>query len=182
MAKVFRRACSHPGCPDYGPGARCAAHARAHEAEAARVERNYQATRPSAPARGYGASWGQARSAFRSAFPVCQACGGRPTAEVHHRIPLSRGGSHDFANLIALCAPCHHAAHAASRWGARPAAQTGLEVTVVPPRGEFRPECPRGGGAKSTSVPELTPRPAQIRTHATNHVDRRGVSPRLGRR
>nr|WP_255407226.1 MULTISPECIES: HNH endonuclease [Corynebacterium] len=29
------------------------------------------------------------------------------TQEVHHVVPLSRGGSHDFTNLMALCKPCH---------------------------------------------------------------------------
>ncbi|WP_456264621.1 HNH endonuclease [Helcococcus bovis] len=27
--------------------------------------------------------------------------------EVHHILPLSRGGTHSFSNLMALCKSCH---------------------------------------------------------------------------
>ena len=42
----------------------------------------------------------------------CQCCGKRGCRlEVHHLIPRSRGGSDKLANLITLCADCHHLAH-----------------------------------------------------------------------
>lgn len=41
------------------------------------------------------------------------------TEEVHHKTPLSMGGSHDRENLIALCKSCHARIHAQSgdHWG-----------------------------------------------------------------
>ena len=44
-----------------------------------------------------------------------------PAQEVHHILPLSRGGSHDDANLMALCKPCHSeiTARDGDRWRTR---------------------------------------------------------------
>lgn len=35
-----------------------------------------------------------------------------PTEEIHHRLPMSEGGTHDRSNLIALCKSCHSTIHA----------------------------------------------------------------------
>ena len=48
----------------------------------------------------------------------CQNChkklgGHRP--EIHHKIPLSRGGSNDKGNLLAVCRRCHAALDAGAR-------------------------------------------------------------------
>lgn len=47
---------------------------------------------------------------------VCESCGDRPAADVHHRQYRSRGGTHDVHNLIHLCGMgnvngCHGRAH-----------------------------------------------------------------------
>lgn len=47
---------------------------------------------------------------------VCESCGDRPAADIHHRQYLSRGGTHDVHNLIAVCGSgnhsgCHGRAH-----------------------------------------------------------------------
>jgi 5-methylcytosine-specific restriction endonuclease McrA len=47
---------------------------------------------------------------------VCEGCGLRPAAEVHHRQYESRGGKHLLSNLIHLCGwgnhtGCHGVAH-----------------------------------------------------------------------
>ena len=34
------------------------------------------------------------------------------TEEIHHKKPLSEGGTHDRSNLIALCKSCHSSIHA----------------------------------------------------------------------
>ncbi len=43
----------------------------------------------------------------------CQApgCGRRHFLEIHHRKPRARGGTHEPANLITLCAACHRLRH-----------------------------------------------------------------------
>lgn len=50
----------------------------------------------------------------------CERCWGRGRLELHHRLPRSRGGTHEASNLVALCRVCHRAVHAgaadAHRW------------------------------------------------------------------
>lgn len=60
---------------------------------------------------------------YIAAHPLCEECKRQekltPAAEVHHILPLSRGGTHDRSNLMALCTPCHSAitARDGDRWG-----------------------------------------------------------------
>lgn len=55
--------------------------------------------------------------------PLCEQCLAAgvavPVEEVHHKIPLSEGGTHDRGNLISLCKSCHSRIHAerGDRWG-----------------------------------------------------------------
>ncbi len=37
----------------------------------------------------------------------CQVCGKEHSAQVHHIIPRSQGGSNELSNLIVLCGRCH---------------------------------------------------------------------------
>lgn len=37
----------------------------------------------------------------------CQQCGATDASHVHHKTPVSEGGSDDLENLITLCAECH---------------------------------------------------------------------------
>ena len=54
--------------------------------------------------------------------PFCELCmlEGKyvPVEEVHHKLPLSEGGTHARDNLIALCKSCHYRIHAerGDRW------------------------------------------------------------------
>ncbi|WP_331674013.1 HNH endonuclease signature motif containing protein [Blautia sp.] len=54
--------------------------------------------------------------------PFCEQCYDRgilvETQEIHHKLPLSEGGTHDRSNLIALCKSCHSQIHAkrGDRW------------------------------------------------------------------
>ncbi len=55
----------------------------------------------------------------------CELCFERgiivETEEIHHKKPLSEGGTHDRSNLIALCKSCHSQIHAkrGDYWGGR---------------------------------------------------------------
>jgi hypothetical protein len=52
------------------------------------------------------------RAVYRRANYWCEACGrGGVKLEAHHRIPRARGGRDAMDNLVALCVPCHRAAH-----------------------------------------------------------------------
>ena len=48
--------------------------------------------------------------------PFCEICYENGvivnTEEVHHKKPLSEGGTHDRDNFIALCKSCHSCIHA----------------------------------------------------------------------
>ena len=41
---------------------------------------------------------------------ACARCGGLG-GEIHHRLPKSRGGTHDLRNLVLICGRCHRWVH-----------------------------------------------------------------------
>lgn len=53
------------------------------------------------------------RKQVRDEEPLCRICQAkgrtRPTEEVDHIVPLSRGGSNERSNFQGLCKPCHQA-------------------------------------------------------------------------
>jgi 5-methylcytosine-specific restriction protein A len=59
----------------------------------------------------YGARWRKVREMYVKISPLCEMCEaeGRvvPVEEVHHKIPLDKGGTDDFGNLMSLCKSCH---------------------------------------------------------------------------
>ena len=73
----------------------------------------------------YGRAWKRIRDKYASEHPFCELCFERgiivETQEIHHKKPLSEGGTHDRENLIALCKSCHSKIHAkrGDYWGGR---------------------------------------------------------------
>ncbi len=59
----------------------------------------------------YGRDWKRIRDRYIKAHPLCEECkkAGRliPANEVHHILPLSKGGDHSENNLMSLCTSCH---------------------------------------------------------------------------
>lgn len=59
----------------------------------------------------YGRAWKRIRDRYIRAHPLCEECEkeGRliPAEEVHHILPLSKGGSNETSNLMSLCKSCH---------------------------------------------------------------------------
>lgn len=117
MPSKPKRPCSFPGCPKLTHGRFCEEHAKL---EARRYEKY---DRDPAVRRRYGRAWKRIRDRYIVAHPLCEECKKRgkltPAEEVHHVIPLSRGGTHAESNLMALCKPCHSAitARDGDRWG-----------------------------------------------------------------
>ena len=105
MPKKPKRPCSYPGCPKLTDGRFCDEHAKE---EAKRYERY---DRDPAVRRRYGRAWKRIRDRFISAHPLCEECKKQgkltPAQEVHHILPISRGGTHAENNLMALCKSCH---------------------------------------------------------------------------
>lgn len=111
-----KRPCSHPGCPKLTDGRFCEEHAK-HEA------RRYEKyDRDPVVKKRYGRTWKRIRDLYIAAHPLCEQCQKQskttPATEIHHIKPISRGGSNDFSNLMALCTPCHSeiTAREGSRW------------------------------------------------------------------
>ena len=64
-----------------------------------------------------GRRWFAFARAYRAAHPLCEACGDRLSAEVHHRTPIATAPERVFdpSNLVALCSRCHVHAHGSGR-------------------------------------------------------------------
>ena len=111
-----KRPCSHPGCPALTSSRFCEAHTKLDR----QIYDRYR--RDPAHHKHYGRAWQKIRAAYLSAHPLCERCldAGKsvPAALVHHRTPLSDGGTHDWRNLQALCDRCHSSHHAreGDRW------------------------------------------------------------------
>ena len=110
MPRKPKRPCSHPGCPKLTDGRFCEEHTRQHNQDYEKYERNPQTKRR------YGRAWKRIRDKYVSLHPFCEICYANgilvETEEVHHKKPLSEGGTHERDNLIALCKSCHSRIHA----------------------------------------------------------------------
>jgi 5-methylcytosine-specific restriction protein A len=104
-----RTPCSYPGCPRLTYKRFCDDHLKAENRRYNQVER--------APDFGkrYDGAWKRARARYIAAHPLCERCqaDGRitPAELVHHKLPLADGGTHDAANLLSVCKPCHAKIH-----------------------------------------------------------------------
>ena len=114
-----KRPCSYPGCPRLTDGRFCEKHAKLESRRYEKYDRD-PATR-----KRYGRAWKRVRERYIAAHPLCEKCRERgkltPAQEVHHLLPLSRGGTPDESNLMALCKPCHSeiTARDGDRWHTR---------------------------------------------------------------
>lgn len=63
----------------------------------------------------YGRTWKRIRDRYIKQHPNCEICLTKmkctPATEVHHIVPISRGGQHLDCNLLALCHKCHTEIH-----------------------------------------------------------------------
>jgi len=106
MPSAAPRPCTFPGCRAYAiKGGRCTAHAHPSGW-------TVQKDRGTAAERGYGARWRKTRQRILERdCHLCQVCKaeGRLTygTEVDHIVPKSEGGGDGYANLQAICKPCH---------------------------------------------------------------------------
>ena len=119
MPRKPKRPCSHPGCPELTEGRYCEQHAKQENKRYEKYDRD------PAVRRRYGRVWKRIRDKYVLSHPICERCLEKgvlvPTEEVHHKLPLSQGGTHDKNNLIALCKECHARIHAENgdRWNTR---------------------------------------------------------------
>ena len=109
MPRKPKRPCSFPGCPKLTEGRFC----EEHEKQENRRYEKYD--RDPAVRRRYGRAWKRIRDRYAAAHPLCEMClkEGRltPVEEVHHILPISKGGDHRETNLMSLCQSCHTKIH-----------------------------------------------------------------------
>lgn len=116
MPRKPKHPCSYPGCPELTEGRYCEEHQKLTNKQYERYGRDPRTRRK------YGRAWKRIRDSYAAAHPLCEQClkEGKyvATQEIHHKIPLAQGGTHDRSNLIALCKECHARIHAKSgdRW------------------------------------------------------------------
>ena len=109
--------CGYSGCPALTDRQYCPEHQKLVSSHYNRYGRTPEMKRR------YNDAWPRIRKAFVAAHPLCEVCQreGRVTAaeEVHHIVPLAQGGTHEDANLMALCKECHSriTAREGGRWG-----------------------------------------------------------------
>lgn len=69
----------------------------------------------------YPPDWGLRREQiFSQCGRRCENCGNRKMLQVHHKVPLSRGGTNKIYNLKVMCVTCHQKAHGGKNFGNRP--------------------------------------------------------------
>ncbi|AUS97361.1 HNH endonuclease [Clostridium thermosuccinogenes] len=119
MTKKPKRPCSYPGCAELTDGRYCEKHQKQADSYYNKYERDPQTRKR------YGRTWKRIRDRYISEHPLCQECQkyGRltPAEEVHHIIPLSKGGTNADSNLMSLCKQCHSSitAREGERWARR---------------------------------------------------------------
>ncbi|MHB1455103.1 MAG: HNH endonuclease [Saccharofermentanales bacterium] len=105
MPRRPKRPCSYPNCPELTDSRFCIEHERQMNARYERYERD-----PDTHKR-YGKEWRRIRKIHLTEHPLCEECQRTgtltPASEVHHIIPLTKGGTHAEENLMSLCTSCH---------------------------------------------------------------------------
>lgn len=104
-----KRGCQYPGCIQFTNKEYCLDHQKM-------MTKAYnQYTRSPDHNRKYGYQWKRVRARYAKEHPLCEMCfkEGRYTRldEVHHIIPVSRGGTNDTTNLMSLCRSYHNKIH-----------------------------------------------------------------------
>lgn len=111
MPRKPRRPCAYPGC------GRLALEGVSYcEDHKPIIDKQYQIySRPVDINKKYGRAWKRIRDRYVQSHPLCEQClkEGRvkPVEEVHHILPLSKGGTHRMNNLMSLCQSCHTKMH-----------------------------------------------------------------------
>ena len=119
MPRKPKRPCGYTGCAELTDGRYCEKHQKEMDARYNKYERDPRARKR------YGRTWKRIRDRYMAEHPLCEECqkAGRltPAEEVHHIIPLSKGGTNKDSNLMSLCTRCHSSitAREGERWARR---------------------------------------------------------------
>ena len=101
--------CGYPGCPNLTNGLYCDKHQKLVNDNYNRFERSEDHNKK------YGREWKRIRERYVRKHPLCERClkEGRvtPVEEVHHILPVNRGGGNEDSNLMSVCKSCHNKIH-----------------------------------------------------------------------
>lgn len=101
--------CSYPGCPKLTYKTYCPYHKSLMNKNYNKYCRTYDVNKR------YGSLWQRIRNRYVMLHPLCELCLKEgiltPVEEVHHIVPLSKGGTNDFSNLMSLCKSHHQRLH-----------------------------------------------------------------------
>jgi len=104
-----KRPCAYPGCPNLSDQQYCEEHRTQAQQQYDKYERAPDVHKK------YGRCWKRIRDRYAHQHPLCERCllDGKYVAveEVHHILPVSKGGTHDENNLMSLCQSCHTKIH-----------------------------------------------------------------------
>ena len=106
-----KRPCRYSGCPkltDHKSGY-CEEHRKLMQRHYEHFARGYDHHKR------YDERWRRIRNRYIKAHPLCEMCCSKGkyvmAALVHHKLPLSNGGTNDEENLQSLCISCHEKIH-----------------------------------------------------------------------
>lgn len=111
MPRKPRRGCAYSGCPRLAVegGQYCEEHQKLTAQQYNKYTRSPDINKK------YGRAWKRIRDRYAAVHPLCERClkEGRltPVEEVHHILPISKGGDHRERNLMSLCQSCHTKLH-----------------------------------------------------------------------
>jgi len=109
IPKKPKRPCSFPSCPNLCEGQYCEEHRVSERRKYDKYERSPNVNRS------YGRAWKRIRDSYAKTHPFCEKCLKEgiliPVEEVHHIVPISKGGTHSRDNLMSLCQSCHTKIH-----------------------------------------------------------------------
>ena len=116
MPSKPKKPCAYSGCPNLTNDKYCDNHSYLNKEDALRYNKHRRDPRSN---KRYGRAWKRIRDKYISSHPLCESCqkAGRltPAAEVHHKLPLTQGGTHQADNLMSLCHSCHMKIHGESK-------------------------------------------------------------------
>ena len=109
MPFKIKHGCHYPGCNQLTNEEYCPEHNKI-------MQKNYDKyTRSPDHKKKYGHEWARIRERYVKEHPLCERClkEGRYTSveEVHHILPVSRGGTNAKSNLMSVCKSCHNKLH-----------------------------------------------------------------------
>ena len=99
-----KRPCSYPNCPKLTDGMYCEIHKSLVNKHYNKYQRDPESNKR------YGRAWKRIRDRYiKSHLSVKNEKEEKltPAEEVHHILPLSKGGGNETSNLMSLCKSCH---------------------------------------------------------------------------